>query len=586
MRTSTLPIPAGGSLRDIGRLILPFWISEQKWKAFALLAFLLGNIAVNTYIAVWHNKWTGAFMQAITQYDKSAIPALLLQFGYILLVTTVAAVLHTFAYSGLRLLWRRWLTGFFLDRWFTGDTYYRIERERLVDNPDQRISEDVQQFVTLSFQLIIGLISVLASLGTFTVILWRLSGSLDATVFGHHWTIPGYMVPIAFLYAFGTSLLTQLIGRKLMPLTYRQQRVEADFRFKMASAREHAEQIALYNGARTENNRMKSAFAGIWENSWRIIRFTLRFEPYTNILGFVAFVVPLIVALPRYFAHAIDFGTMTRMGSAFTTTNNALSWFVNNYSQLQEYRAVAARLTELNQATKADDRASGLVLKKTNVAQLKVDNLTLLTPDGRHLTDGLTFSVAGGERWLLRGNSGVGKSTLMRALAGIWPYGAGAITLPEHAKLLFLPQKSYVPTGSLKAALCYPSDENAFSSADCHNALTDCLLSGYVGRLDEVQRWGQIMSPGEQQRLAIAGALLQKPDYLLLDESTNAVDTATEGLLYELLISRLPNAALISISHHNTLDAFHTHVVQVNPAVDGNLPPAPIQIGHADGAIT
>jgi putative ATP-binding cassette transporter len=558
-----IPKPQGASLSAIVNMIKPFWISEWKWKAYALLAFVGVNVGTNAYIAIWFNTWQGSFMNAVTQYHESAIMPLLLQFTSIIVVTMVVGVVHYFASTALTMYWRKWMTMHLLDRWFADNTYYRIERDRLLDNPDQRISEDIQLFVTLSYNLIMGIVSTLVTLTSFIVVLWRLSGPLHFEMLGRNFAIPGYMVCLAVVYAIGTSFLTQFIGRRLMPLTFAQQRFEADFRFKMANVREHAEQIALYRGASVENGRMRDSFESVWANLWRLLRFNMRFDPYTNVLGIVAFMVPMIAALPKYFAHAIDFGGMTRMGGAFSQVNNSLSWFVNNYTQLQQYRAVVARLTELDHATKSSEEKSGISVVRGSATDISVAKLSLRTPDGRKLFDEIDFAVAPGERVLIRGKSGVGKSTVMRAIAGIWPYGTGTIDVPANAKTLVLSQRNYVPSGTLKAALCYPSDVNAFGDEECRQALIDCQLNEYVDRLDEVHRWGALLSPGEQQRLAIARALLHKPDFLFLDESTNATDAATEQHLYKTLIKRLPRTSLVSISHNATLDDFHTRTIRV-----------------------
>jgi putative ATP-binding cassette transporter len=278
----------------------------------------------------------------------------------------------------------------------------------------------------------------------------------------------------------------------------------------------------------------------------------------------------MVAALPRYFAHAVTMGGMNQLSGAFASVNSSLSWFVFNYTSLQGFRVVVARLSGLDRAADPPPRTEPSITRTTTKDRaLTVTGLALRTPAGRRLAERLSFSVGPGERWLLRGESGVGKSTLMRALAGIWPYGAGSIAVPEGATLLFLAQKNYMPPGTLKAALCYPSEESAFDEATCRQALIDCRLGGYMERLSEVARWGQRLSPGEQQRLAFARAMLHRPDYLFLDESTSALDTATERHLYEMLVERLPDTAILSISHRNTLDAIHSHKMDIVAAEAG-----------------
>jgi putative ATP-binding cassette transporter len=289
------------------------------------------------------------------------------------------------------------------------------------------------------------------------------------------------------------------------------------------------------------------------------------FSPFQNVLGFVSFLTPQLLALPKYLARQITYGTLTQMGISFAQFSGGLSWFALQFETIQGYRATIARLDQLNWATGHSGGTNHHVThRRTSSTSLRVRDLSLGTPDGRTLIRGLHLTVTPGERWIVRGPSGVGKSTLMRALAGIWPYGSGSIDLPRDAGILFLSQRNYVPIGSLKAGLCYPSRPELFDDELCAVVLTQCELPGYVHMLYQEDRWGHRLSPGEQQRLAIARILLQAPHFALLDESTNAIDTQTERNLYQLLIARLPHTALVSISHHNTLTDFHDHALDID----------------------
>jgi putative ATP-binding cassette transporter len=556
-------IPRGGSLRAAFRLIAPFWRSSKKWIAVALLGVTLLNIAFNTATSVWYNHWTGDFMRAITRYEASKIPPLLVQFLYLLVAVIIIGVVHTFASQALLIIWRRWLSEHFLSKWLLSNTFYRLEQEHLLDNPDQRISEDVRKFIDSTSTLVLGLVATLATLVSFSVILWRLSGVLHLTVLGRSLAVPGYFLYVAVIYALLTSLLVQLVGRRLMGLTFAQERLEADFRFQMAGVRENAEQIAFYKGAAAERVRGEDALKNVIDNLWRITFFNMRFDPLTNILGFVAFMVPLVAALPQYLNHTIDFGEMTRLGGAFATVNGGLSWFINNYAPLQQYRTTILRLDQLDAVTEATPDGQGVRNRVGDSAGLEVHDLTLVTPQGRTLTSGLNLTIGPGERWLVRGSSGVGKTSLLRALAGIWPYGSGEIVAPKAARLMFLSQKGYVPAGSLKAALCYPSGPEAFGDDECRQVLRDCRLETYAEALQDSARWAQRLSPGEQQRLAIARAMLHEPDYLLMDESTNAVDRETEAHLFDLITDRLSGATLVTVSHYPALDRYHSHTLRL-----------------------
>ncbi|WP_109479219.1 ABC transporter ATP-binding protein/permease [Paraburkholderia sp. C35] len=567
-------LPQGGTLRAAWRLVQPFWKSEQRWKAYGLLAFLLAEALASAGLQVWFNKWNGRFMDAIARYDEAVIWPLAGQFIGIVTAFVAMALAAMLASSTLTILWREWLTHRFIDRWLARDAFYRIEREQTVDNPDQRITVDIDALVTQTQTLFLGLIKTGASLVAFVAVLWTLSGPIDFSLLGTRWRVPGYLVWVALAYALVTSWIVHVAGRRLMPLTFQKERAEADFRFMMAGVREHAEQVALYHGSDTESTRMKSGFEAVRANFWQIVRFRLRFEPINVLITYISLVFAYFVALPRYLRHAISFGDLTQLSGAFMAVNSALSWFIHSYAALQHYRVVVARLAGLQQeAERGEASSSGKKcgpenILRTSVQQsmLDVQALSLYTPEGRLLAQPLTFKVVPGDRWLIRGKSGAGKSTLMRTLAGIWPYGTGIVNLPQHASLLFLPQKTYVPPGTLQNALCYPASADTFDIARCKQALEDCRLGQYVASLNESDRWGQRLSPGEQQRLAFARVLLHRPDYVFMDEATSAVDEGTERHLYETLIRQLPASSLISVSHHAALEQWHTQTLEILPA--------------------
>lgn len=571
--------PRDRSLRAMWRLLVPFWTSQQRYVAFALLAAQLALMGVNTYTSVWYNRWTGDFSQAIVRYDSRAIHELLLRFTSIVLIVIAVSVANVYVRNSLLILWRKSMTERFIDRWLQGNRFYRIELENRVDNPDQRISEDVKQFISSSSILIIGGVATLVSAVTFATVLWNLSGSLHLTVFGSEWAIHGYILYAAIAYSITATLLAYVFGRRLMPLTFEQERAEANFRFQLAGVREQAEQIALYHGGDAERRQGKRVFREALDNLWRIVFFNMRFEPYLEITGFITFLVPQILALPQYLAHEIAFGDIARIAGAFMTLNGALSWFVNNFTQIQQYRAVVARLDQIEGETRESVAGDGkhelIGFRSQSERALTVSGLEIKLPDGRVLLSGLSFSMRRGERWIIRGKSGIGKSTLMRVLAGIWPYGTGEVALPGGCRLLFLSQKNYIPRGTLKAAICYPARPELFDDELCEAVLRRCELPAYVRSLYCDDRWSKRLSPGEQQRIAVARVLLQRPDFVLLDESTNALDEATERKLYQKMMNALPEAAFISISHHDKLDVFHTDVLQI--ADDGGVATFPVQ---------
>ena len=372
---------------------------------------------------------------------------------------------------------------------------------------------------------------------------------------------------VAVVYSAFSTWVTHFVARALMPLHFRKQRAEAEFRFMMVGVREHAEQIALYRGATTEVRRMRMGFEAIRVNFWQLLRVNLRFTAIRTLWGLLSTVIPIICSAPRYFAHAITLGDVTQIARAFEMVGAALFWLVDNYETVQIFRVVVRRLHGLELASERSELTTeGVDYAAVPQEGLTATELVLRTPQGDLLNQKLALAVRPGERWLITGESGVGKSSLIRAVAGIWPYGSGVIRMPSGANTLFLSQKNYVPSGTFKAALCYPAEESDFSDEACRQTLRDARLPGYAERLHEVDRWAQRMSPGEQQRLAFGRALLLRPDFLFLDESTSALDPATERAVYSMLVRQLPHAAIVHISHRASLDDFHTNVLHVTPA--------------------
>jgi putative ATP-binding cassette transporter len=565
MKTDPSHKPVPATFRAWWSLLSTFWKDgRQKKLLIALFVLLLGFTFSQTYVRLALTMWIGHFQEALIKYQSAAIPLLCLSFFGILALETAVGVATSFSTSALSISWRSVLTRRFLHRWMSGKAFYWIEHEQLVDNPDQRITEDIDQFVTVTLTLLLGLFGTVTSLEVFTRVLWSKSGALDFTWLGVDWHFAHYMVWVAILYAVMTSAIVQFAGRRLQPLTFRRQQAEANFRFMMTGVREHAEQIAMLGGGQTEIVRMERGFEGVRQNFWRIIYFNLRFEPLTIAMALVSAMFATFALLPRYFSHAISFGDMSQLAATFGIVNGSLQWFVTHFVTLQQYRVVVARLSGLDAAIDLGTRPSGPSYIHADQRSINVKALALTTPQGRALMAGLNLSVQAGERWLIRGPSGVGKSTLLRALAGIWHYGTGNITLPTKEKTLFLPQKNYLPPGSLKAAMCYPGRPESFDDDTCRRVLADCQLTQYEDNLADVAAWGQRLSPGEQQRLAFARALLLQPEFLLLDESTSALDEENELRMYRLIVQHLPGTAVVSVSHHRLLDEFHTHTLMID----------------------
>jgi putative ATP-binding cassette transporter len=477
----------------------------------------------------------------------------------------------------LQIRWRRWLTDNFVRDWMADQSYYRLQlNETATDNPDQRISEDVRLFVLQTLTICLDLLSNVVTLFSFLGILWGLSGTLTIPLGSMSIEIPGYMVWVALVYSAVGTWLTHKIGWPLARINFQQQRFEADFRFSLVRLRENAEGVALYNGEADEMQTLHARFASIFGNWWELMRYTKRLTWFTAGFGQIANVFPFVVAAPRYFTGAIELGGLMQTASAFGQVQGAMSWFVDSYSTLAEWKATVDRLTGFR-ASLARTAAAGTGIARATAPQeaISLDDVEIRLPGDRPLLAPTDLELAPGQSVLISGPSGSGKSTLFRVLAGLWPYGAGKVVLPAGTKLLFLPQRPYLPLGTLREIVTYPLEAGRVDDDAVRRALEDCQLGPLTTRLDEAQNWAQTLSPGEQQRVAFARTLLQRPDWLFLDEATAALDEKTEAHLYQLIQDRLPATTIISIGHRPGLGRFHDRQVTiVKDNKGGRLQPA------------
>ncbi|WP_246796530.1 ABC transporter ATP-binding protein/permease [Burkholderia perseverans] len=553
-------------------LIKPYWVSSE-WKiAWSLLLSIIAMNLANVWISVRINAWYADFNNALQQKNAAQFPHLLLIFSGLAFASIILFVYSRYLRQLLGFRWRQWVTNSALDEWFGDRAFYRIERDRLADNPDQRITNDLNSLATTTLALSLDLLSTVVTLFSFITILWGLAGALSIPLGGSTIQIPGYMVWAAALYALVGSFVMHKAGHPLVSINYQQERVEADFRFGLIRIRENAEQIAFYDGMALEKQGAQDLFQRIRDNWWRLMAYTRRLNFVLNFYGQLAIIFPLVVAAPRYFAGAFSFGVLMQITNAFSTVSDSFSWFINSYGTLVEWRATINRLREFMRVTRSSHlketlspatEHGGINLHYVDAPSLTTRGLRLALPNGAPLSTIADVTVEPGSRWLVRGPSGAGKSTLMRALAGLWPFGNGAIDAPVGARMMFVPQQSYLPIGTLKAALTYPSPATRFDDEACRAALRDCGLADYATRLEESAHWTRVLSPGEQQRLAGARVLLHKPDYLFLDEATSALDADNEANLYSLMAARLPGAAIVSIAHRESLAAFHDHTLDV-----------------------
>ncbi|WP_439547773.1 ABC transporter ATP-binding protein/permease [Falsiroseomonas sp.] len=556
----------GSFLHDAWTLARPYWVSEERGRGLLLLGAvivlnlsLVGMTVVLTY-------WQRAFYNALEAKDAATFWSLLFLggeadgtwfpgFTVVAIAYILIAVYQLYLRQALQIRWRRWLTKDYLDRWLADRAYYRIAlTDPATDNPDQRLADDLRLYVDDTLSLGLGLMNSVVTLFSFILVLWSLSGPLE--VFGI--TIPGYMVWVAILYSVIGTWLAHLIGRPLIRLNFLQQRVEADFRYALVRLRDNVEGVALHQGEADEKRGLLARFNALTENWWGIMTATKRLTFFTAGFTQVASIFPIVVAAPAYFSGRIPLGGLIQTSSAFGQVQGALSWFVDNYARLTEWRATVERLTGFRRAIEIARAATdGVRATPGTDPAVVLDDVTISLPGGRVLMHGASLRLEKGEAVLITGASGSGKSTLFRALAGIWPFGQGTAHIPDGARALFLPQRPYLPLGSLRRAVCYPLDATAVPDDAVREALSAAGLPHLLDRLDEEDAWDRRLSGGEQQRLAIARALLVKPDFLFLDEATASLDPTGEEALYRLVADRLPGTAVLSIAHRPAVAQFH-----------------------------
>ena len=546
-----------GFLKAFWALTKPYWVSEQRAKGLTLLATVVGLALALVWLEVQFNYWNNDFYNTFEKRDQAEFFRQLGKFGLLAVGYIVTAVYRLYFMQMLQIEWRGWMTGRFLENWMKDQAHYRMQLlDRGTDNPDQRIADDLRLFVELTLSLALGLMSAVVTLVTFIAILWTLSGAME--FFGV--SVPGYMVWVALVYATLGTWLTHVIGRKLIGLDFNQQRFEADFRFALVRLRENSEGVALYRGEQEELSRFHQRFANVISNWWALMRKQKQLGWFTSFYAQLAIIFPYIVVSPRFFSGAMPLGGIFQTASAFGQVQGSLSWFINAYTLFAQWKATVDRLigfaASLERVREEADRLDGDRVAAPGET-IALEGLELSLPQGTPLLAATSVELRPGEHVLVTGPSGAGKSTFFRSLAGIWPYWKGRIRLPAGARLLFLPQKPYLPLGSLKHAVSYPGKADEFDDRLVREALESVGLAQLSSELERIDNWAQVLSGGEQQRLAFARALLNQPDWLFLDEATSALPEEVQDALYRLLKERLKRTTLVSVGHREGLAAHH-----------------------------
>ena len=552
--------------RDVWYLTKSYWQSEEKKKAFFLLGCIIALTLGVVYMLVLLNQWNNSFYSALQNYDAKKIFDELIHFSWLAAIYILLAVYSYYLQQTLILNWRRWLTTRFIDIWLQNKTYYNLQMfGKDTDNPDQRISEDVRQFVEMTLSFGIGILKAFCTFASFVVILYNLSGSLSFTFMGKTWTINGYMLWASLLYSVIGTYITHIVGRKLVKINFIQQKYEADFRFSMIRLRESAESVAFYRGEVQEGSVFKQRFKMLLDNFWKLVNKQKQLVFLNSGYSQIAIIFPFVVAMNRYLTKEVTLGGLMQVASAFGRVQDSLSYFVDMYSSIAQWQAVVMRLTCFgHHMHDVYQQAERFHVERFAAADVvEVDNMQINLPDGKPLLENISFTLHPGHNVLIKGVSGSGKSTLLRAISGIWPFVDGKIFLPERDKLMFIPQKSYLPLGTLRAALNYPGNKPIDDTELIY--LMDLCQIGYLkDKLDLEADWSHVLSVGEQQRLAFVRAHIQQPQWLFLDEATSALDEDTEANMYSLLQERLQQTTVVSVGHRSTLNKYHELVLRLN----------------------
>lgn len=543
--------------KDAWQLAAPYWKSKNKYKSLALIGLVVACNLLVIYFAVLFNKWYNVFYNAIQTYDKVGFINAIYRFCFLAFFYIAFQIFAYYFRKILEIRWREWLTHYYLSRWFDKKAYYKMQFiKNITDNPDQRISEDVNNFIVLFLNITLGLMNSLVTLASFMVILWEISGVFAFEIASHKFAIPGYMVWIALVYAILGTYFTFKIGKPIIKLEYQKQAYEADFRFGLMGIREHSENIAFYDGEEKESSRLVSKFSNVVKNFIGLIHRQIKIDLFGIGYAQLAVIFPIVVAAPRYFAKQIQLGALMQILSAFGQVQDSLSYFVTSYTSLSTFRAIMDRLHGFDVAVEESLDLTRIPVQPGE-KYLEIKNLSINLPTGKMLMTEISALLNSGDRLLIRGRSGSGKTTLLRTIAGLWHFATGEIYQKSNLSSLFIAQKPYLPIGTLKEAICYPKMHSLPHDDVVISLLKQCGLGNLVYGLHLTANWSSKLSIGEQQRVAFCRVFVNEPDVVYLDEATSALDEETEELMYQILQENLPRSAIISIGHRSTIRKWH-----------------------------
>jgi putative ATP-binding cassette transporter len=557
-----------GVLREMGALFGEILrgpaARRTRWLMVLILLVLIGNMAGQVRL----NIWNGSFFDALEAKDTFAFVSQFKLFFLIIAALLTLVVAQTWLQEIFKIHIRERMSHLLLSRWLEPGRAYRLSFVGETGTvPDQRIQEDCRLFSEFTTELGVGMLQSALLLVTFIGVLWSLSSFVSLNIGGQEWQIPGYMVWVAIAYAGLGSALTWWVCRPLIRLnTWRYAR-EADLRFALVRVNENAEGVALYQGEADERRNLDAALTGVLQATRRLSGALARLTWITSGYGWIGIVVPIVAGAPGYFSGRLSFGELMMVVGAFIQVQSALRYFVDNFPRLADWRSSVVRinmfrnaLRELEIAAQSKTRIS---IEPHPSGELAFDGLVISLVDGSTVIEEATAEIHRGDRVLIKGESGSGKSILFRAIAGLWPWGSGTIQVPSASEQMFLPQRPYLPLGTLRAAVCYPGGANAFEPADVDRALELCGLTKFIPSLDLADRWDRNLSLGQQQRVAFARLLLHKPKWVFMDEATSALDEGAQVQMLSLFDKELPNSTILSIAHRPGVEAFHNRTLHL-----------------------